>query len=258
MSEQQDDLRPAPEPEGESVETPKPAEPSPYAKELEEVRSRQARIEQLATQAAQAALQAQQSAYAQPQRSAYAEPAEQEEDFDPSDKQAVLRMIDKRAQKIAQGLASQYDSRYQTLRQQDETRFALMQRDRTYEELRKLGMEDLAPEVDEYIRQANITPGYLSDPRAWETVAATVLGQKKMREARESASRAPLLGSSGGRSALPTPRTGYTPTMLDDNDVALSKKHGLDPEEAELFLRGEVSATSYDEFQARRAARGRR
>lgn len=235
-----------------------PAAPSPYEKELAEVRARQSEIERLAIQASQAALQAQQNAYQTPQRSAYVEP-EPEEDFDPTDKQQVRKLIDKRAREIAMGIARDFQGQIQSNYQQNDARFALMQRDRTYDELAKLGMQDLAPEVDEYIRRAQITPQYLSDPRSWETLAATVLGQRKIKEARENASRAPLLGSAGGRSAgnLPAPGASFRSSIIDDSDIARAKAMNVsdDPEELEMFLRGPVSVTDFEQFEAKRAAR---
>ena len=262
MADEEDDLQQVSQNDAGENPPAEPATPNPYQKEVEEWKSRAARIEQIAAQAAAAAQSLsvqQQNAYQQPQRSAYVEP-EEEPDFDPMDRKAVSKEIDRRATKIAQTLAAQYQQQFSNVYQQNDTRFAMLQRSQTYDELKRMGLEDLAPDVDAYIQEAQITPQYLSDPRAWETLAATVLGKRKLKEARENAGRAPLLGSAGGRSPSGVPQhlSTYRGAMFDDSDRGKLTKFGLDEEEAEMFLRGPVGVADFEAFNAKRAVKGGR
>lgn len=157
------------------------------------------------------------------------EPTEPEPDWDDMSERERMAYLEKRSEKRMREMLEEYISPLnQALSQrvqQDDSRWASSERERALKELHDAGISEVTPEeIDQYMKENNISPEVQAKPGVYRTTAELLLGRKVMEQRRAEAQRAPNLPHG----------TSYTPetsSAMSKEELEFLRSHGIEVSE---------------------------
>ncbi len=183
--------------EEERQPKPKRKPEEPLRRELEEERGRTRQLADLLKASLSSRLKGQEEEEDEDDFEIFEEEPEVEEEEESRGKKATAKTrlspeklkssLAKMTKKAVDAAAENFTRQHQAERDLTFSILHRNQRSRFEETMKKAGMEDVVEEVDEYIKEAKISPDRLLYDGAYDIIAATILGQRVLKEREKSA-----------------------------------------------------------------------